>query len=79
MLANPSTYVGRACPYLELDLGLCNVLLATTSAGDLLGLGDLVSDGLGAEVLDRETLDGVDAQLRAGLDNRKSARNCTTD
>jgi hypothetical protein len=32
--------------YLKLNLGLGDVLLATTAAGNLLGLGDLVSDGL---------------------------------
>jgi hypothetical protein len=48
--------------HLKLDLGLGNVLLASASAGDLLGLGDLSPDGIGAEVLKGETLDGVDAQ-----------------
>ena len=37
--------------YLQLDLGLRDVLLAPTAVGDLLGLGDLGPDGLGAEVL----------------------------
>lgn len=32
--------------HLKLDLGLSDVLLATTAACDLLSLGDLVSDGL---------------------------------
>lgn len=32
--------------HLELDLGLSNVLLAAAAACNLLGLGDLVSDGL---------------------------------
>lgn len=31
---------------------------------------------LGAEVLQGVTLDGVDAQLRVGLDNGETARNC---
>lgn len=32
--------------YLKLDLGLGDVLLATATAGNLLGLGDLGTDGL---------------------------------
>jgi hypothetical protein len=59
-------------PYLELNLGLSNVLLATAAAGNLLGLGDLVADGLGAEVLQGVSLDSVDAQGRVGLDSGES-------
>lgn len=32
---------------------------------------------LGAEVLERETLDGVDAQLGVGLNDGESTRDCT--
>ena len=32
--------------YLKLNLGLGNVLLAATAVGDLLGFGDLVTNGL---------------------------------
>lgn len=78
MLADPSDYVGHTFTYLELDLGLRNVLLAAASAGNLLGLGDLASDGLSAEVLEREALNGVDAQLRTRLHNRESTGNYTT-
>lgn len=77
--------------HLELNLGLGNVLLASASAGDLLGLRDLVPYSLilvsirresaavgahlSAEILQRISLDGVDAQLGAGLDDSKSAGN----
>lgn len=61
--------------YLELNLGLSNVLLATTTADNLLGLGDLGTDGLSAEVLKSVTLDGVDAELGAGLDNGEATGN----
>ena len=61
-------------PYLELNLGLGNVPLAAVAAGNLLGLGDLRPDGIGAEILQGISLDGVDAQERAGLDNGEAAR-----
>lgn len=61
---------------LKLNLGLSNVLLATAATGNLLSLRDLVLDGLRAEVLKGVTLNGVDAQLRAGLDSGETARNC---
>lgn len=55
--------------HLELDLGLSNVLLAAAAAGDLLSLRDLVAHSLGAEVLQRVSLNGVDAELGVGLHN----------
>lgn len=58
--------------HLELNLSLSDILLTAAAAGDLLGLGDLVLDGVGAEVLKRETLNSVDAQLGVGLDNGES-------
>lgn len=62
--------------YLKLNLGLSNVLLTSTAVRNLLGFGDLVSDRLGAEVLERETLDSVDAQDRVGLDGSETTRHC---
>jgi hypothetical protein len=59
---------------LKLNLGLGNVSLAAAAVGNLLGLGDLVLDGLGAEVLQSVTLNGVDAELGVGLDSSESAR-----
>lgn len=76
---------------LKLNLSLSNVLLAAAAAGNLLGLGDLVPDGLhsvslciptvfsgyayiGAEVLNRVSLDGVDAELGVRLNNGESTR-----
>lgn len=92
-LASPQRLHLESClhTYLELDLGLGNVLLAAVSAGNLLSLRDLVPDGLsthqhmplsipnsasylGGEVLQGVALDGVDAELGAGLDNGESAR-----
>jgi hypothetical protein len=64
--------------HLELDLGLGNVLLAAASARNLLRLRDLGADGVGAEILNRETLNGIDAQDRVGLNNGESTRNCKT-
>jgi hypothetical protein len=61
--------------YLQLDLGLGNILLASAAVGDLLGLGDLVSDSLSAEVLKGVTLDGVDAEDGVGLNGSESTRN----
>jgi hypothetical protein len=63
-------------PYLKLNLGLSNVLLATAAAGDLLSLRDLVLDGLNAEVLKSVTLNSVDAELGTGLDGGETAGNC---
>lgn len=62
--------------YLQLDLGLGNILLASTTIGDLLGLSDLGTDGIGAEVLDRVTFGGVDAHDRVGLNSSESTGNC---
>lgn len=63
--------------YLQLNLGLGNVLLAAAAVGDLLCLGDLSPDGLGAEVLQGVRLDGVDAQGGVGLDDGESTRDCS--
>lgn len=48
--------------YLELDLGLGNILLTTITAGNLLGLSNLAANSLGVEVLDGVGLGGVDAE-----------------
>ena len=65
--------VGCHFSYLQLDLGLRDVLLAPTAIGDLLGLSNLRPDGLGAEVLQGVALDRIDAQNRVGLDGSKAA------
>ena len=65
----------RWCTNLKLNLGLSNVLLATAATSDLLSLRNLVPDGLGAEVLKGEALNGVDAELGAGLDGSETAGN----
>lgn len=62
--------------YLDLNLGLGNVLLAAAAASDLLGLSNLVADGLGAEVLQGVALGGVDGHARVGKDGSKSATHC---
>ena len=61
--------------HLQLNLGLSNVLLASAAVGDLLGLSDLSSDGIGAEVLKGVTLDGVDAEDGVGLNSSESTGN----
>lgn len=63
----------RHSSYLKLDLCLRDVLLTSTSAGHLLGLGDLRLDGLFAEILKRESFDGVYAENRVRLDDGKSS------
>lgn len=68
----------RRKAHLQLDLGLGDVLLASVAVGNLLGLGDLGSDGVGAEVLEGVALDGVDAHGGAGLDGRESTRHCNS-
>ena len=62
--------------YLELNLGLSDVLFATVAAGDLLCLRNLVLDSLGAEVLKSVTLNSVDAELGAGLNSGETAGDC---
>lgn len=80
-LVSNHTYGGTApispsrWTYLELNLGLSDVLLATTTADNLLGLGNLGANGLSAEILKGVTLNGVDAELGAGLDNGKATGN----
>lgn len=61
---------------LHLNLGLGDVLFAAATVDDLLGLGELVADGLGAEVLQGVGLDGIDAQGRVGLDNGETSGHC---
>lgn len=60
--------------HLQLDLGLSNILLASAAVGNFLGLSDLGSDGLGAEVLKGVSLNGVDAEDRVGLNGSESTR-----
>lgn len=66
----------REMSYLELNLGLGNILLAAAAAGNLLGLSNLAADGLGAEVLEGVGLGGVDAESRVGLDGSETTRHC---
>jgi hypothetical protein len=62
--------------YLQLNLRLSNILLAAAAGGNLLGLGDLVPHGVGAEVLERVALDGVDAEDAVGLHGCEAAGHC---
>lgn len=55
--------------YLQLDVCLSNVLCAAAAGGDLLRLGDLRSYSVGAELVKRVALGGVDAEYRVGLDS----------
>lgn len=66
----------RVIAYLNLNLGLGDILLATISGGNLLGFLQLAPNGLGAEVFDRCTFNSVDAELRSRLDGSKSTRHC---
>lgn len=59
---------------LELNLSLSNVLLTATTIGNLLGLGDLGFDSIGAEVLEGVGLHGVDAQSRVRLNDGETTR-----
>ena len=61
--------------HLQLNLRLSNILLASAAVGNLGGLGNLVLDGIGAEVLESVTLGGVDAHGRIGLDGREPTGN----
>lgn len=61
------------CSHLQLDLGLCDVLLASIAVRDLLRLRKLGLDGLGTEILQGIPLDRVDAQNGVGLDGSESA------
>lgn len=58
---HPFLVAATSLTYLQLDLRLSNVLLASAAVGNLGGLGELVLDGIGAEVLNRITLGRVDA------------------
>jgi len=60
--------------YLNLNLGFCNILLASATTSDLLCFRDLWSDSVCAEVLQRKALHSIDAQLRVGLDDSESSR-----
>lgn len=60
--------------HLQLDLGLSNILLTSAAVGNLLGLSDLGSDGLGAEVLKGVSLNSVDAEDGVGLNGSESTR-----
>jgi hypothetical protein len=60
-------------PYLDLDLGLGNVLLASLAGRDLLGLGQLGTGSLNAELVEGVGLNGVDAQLGVGLDDSETS------
>lgn len=62
--------------HLDLNLGLGNILLATVSTRNLLGLLELGLDILDVEVLERITLDGVDGENRLGLNNGETTGNC---
>ena len=62
--------------HLDLNLGLGNILLATVSTRNLLGLLELGLDILDVEVLERITLNGVDGENRVGLDDGESTGNC---
>lgn len=75
-VSTPVTTRARCATYLQLNLSLGDLLLAAVAICNLLCLCDLSPDVVGAEVLKRETLDGVDAQLRVGLDNGKSSGYC---
>jgi hypothetical protein len=59
--------------YLQLDPGLSNVGLASAAIRNLLCFGDLVSHSLGAEVLERVSLNSVDAHDGVGLDSSEAA------
>lgn len=72
-----SLSVTQTQSYLQLNLGLGNILFASAAAGDLLGLGDLGADSVSAEVLERVALDGIDAQDRVGLDDGEASRHYT--
>lgn len=65
----------NGCTNLQLNLGLGDVLLAAAAVRNLLGLGNLGTNGLGAEVLKGVALNGVDAQDRVGLDSSESTGN----
>ena len=61
---------------LELNLRLSNVLFTTATAGDLVGLRDLVPHVLRAEVFECVALNCVDAELGARLHCCEATRHC---
>jgi len=60
---------------LNFNLGLRDVCLASISVGNLLGLGQLGTDCLNTELINRKSLDSINTQLRVGLDDGESSRN----
>ena len=59
---------------LDLNLGSKLLLLGGTRVGDTLSLGKVVTDGLGAELLDGEGLDSVDVERRVGVHGNETSR-----
>lgn len=53
--------------YLNLDVRLGDLVRTAVAAGNLLRLSELRADGLDAEVLEGEALDGVDAEDGVGV------------
>lgn len=60
-------------PYLELDLGLSDILGASRAGSDLLCLSDLVANSLDAEGLKWVTLNSVDGEDGSWVDNGESS------
>lgn len=60
--------------YLELYLGLGNILFTATTVCNLRSLVDLRFYCLVTEVFQRVALDGIDAELGVGLNNCKASR-----
>lgn len=60
----------------DFNLGLRNILLTATSAGNSLRLGELSTYSLRTKVLQREGFDGVDTQLGVWLDDCKASGYC---
>lgn len=63
-------------PYLEFDLGLCNVLFTSTSTCDLLCFGNLRFHGLLAKIFQWIPFDGIYTQNRIRLDDGEPSRDC---
>ena len=71
--AIPTAMVSRRT-HLQLNFRLSNILLTTTTRRNLLRFLNLVPHSLDAEILQRISLDRVDAQLATWLHDRKTAR-----
>lgn len=54
-------------------MGLSDILCTSTSSGNLLRLANLRTNGIDAEVLEREALDSVDAEDGAWVDDGEAA------